>query len=250
MPLSGPEGQLGAAMDPAQDEVVDTSLLTAAVLAAADAAEVSDDWFRPAPAGHRSASNTASPGVDEARRLAEHGQWDEAVALLRKIIDEAQGLLNEVAVMPRAPKPPSSRSLHRARTFLQGRRFDEAVGASHLAWQQEPTRPEVFEAMIDIHCAAAMASTDVEHFADADRWLRCAYGHDPSDARVRGLLAERTYSHAHELNALGRLGEAVQALEQGLEWNPDHRPTQELLHRLSRRSPVHFRDATGARDEA
>ncbi|MGH3941981.1 MAG: Hsp70 family protein [Pseudonocardiaceae bacterium] len=250
MPLSGPESEIAEPVDAVEDQAVDAPLLTATVLAAADAPAASAGWLGGSPAGDETVPDTASGGIEEARRLVGRGQRDEAMALLRKIIDEAQVLLNEIAVFPSPSTQPTSSSLHRARTLVRRRRYDEAVSASHLAWQQEPTRPEVFEAMIDIHCKAAMAATDVEHFGDAERWLRCAYGHDPSDTRVRGLLAERTYLHARELDRLGRPGEAIQALEQGLVWDPDHRATQELLHRLSRKSSVRTRGVKGGQGEA
>lgn len=190
-----------------------------------------------------------SHSVEEARRLIDQGRRDEAASLLRKTVEQARQLLEELAAPSSAALP---RLLLLARSLLQQKRYDTAIGASHQAWQEEPTRPGVFEAMIDIHCTAAMADHDVAHFSDADRWLRCAYGHDPSNTRVRGFLAERTYLHARELSRLGRHREAFQILEQSLVWDPDHRAARELRQRLSRTTSVRSvrsRGATGGRDE-
>jgi hypothetical protein len=190
-----------------------------------------------------------SRGVDEARRLIEGGRSEEAATLLRTTVEQARLLLEELAV----PSPSTlPRSLLLAQSLLQQKQYDVAIGTSHRAWQEEPTRADVFEAMIDIHCAAAMADHDVARFPDADRWLRCAYGHDPSNTRVRSFLAERTYLHARELNALGRYREAVQILEQSLVWDPDHRAARELGQRLRRTTSARSvppRGATSGRDE-
>ncbi|MGH3717765.1 MAG: Hsp70 family protein [Pseudonocardiaceae bacterium] len=191
-------------------------------------------------------ADTPSHGVEEARRLIDQGRSDEAATLLRKTVEQARVLLEELA----APAPSAlPRLLLLARSLLRQKQYEAAIGASHRAWQEEPTRPDVFEVMIDIHCAAAMADPDVARFSDADRWLRCAYGHDPSNTRVRGSLAERTYLHANELSRLGRYRESFQALQQCLAWDPDHRAARELRHRLSRTISVRSRGATGGRDE-
>ncbi|MCI3238369.1 Hsp70 family protein [Streptomyces spinosisporus] len=139
------------------------------------------------------------------------------------------------------------RRLTMARDLLTERRYEEAVQASHAAWQAArdgTSGADVLDAMIGVHCAAAMADFSPEHFPDAERWLRCAYGHDPTNARVRELLAERTYRHAERLEGRGRLDDAVEALEQCLTWNPEHAFAHELLERISRRGRNH-RDRGG-----
>ncbi|MGH4023129.1 MAG: Hsp70 family protein [Pseudonocardiaceae bacterium] len=197
------------------------------------------------PTGPASPRDT-SPGIEQARRLIDQGRSEEAAALLRDVVEQARQLLTELAAPSSAALP---RLLLLARSLVQQKRYDAAVGTSHRAWQEDPTRPDVFEAMIDIHCAAAMADHEVAHFSDAERWLRCAYGHDPSNTRVRGFLAERTYLHARELSRLGKYREASEALEQSLVWDPDHGAARELGHRLSRITSVRARGGRGARGE-
>jgi len=139
------------------------------------------------------------------------------------------------------------RRLTVARDLLTEGRYEEAVQTSHAAWQAAgdgTTGADVLDAMIAVHCAAAMADFSPEHFADAERWLRCAYGHDPTNARVRELLAERTFRHAERLAGRGRRDDAVEALHQCLTWNPEHQSAQALLERIGRRGRNH-RDRGG-----
>ncbi|MFE0130322.1 hypothetical protein ACFWY6_01810 [Streptomyces sp. NPDC059037] len=215
------------------------------------------------------AAERSAPQLDvaRARLLVRQGRPDEAVTLLREIVAAAQALLSELApavpyaVVPEPvaaslepaseaplpapdaePTPPradriSMRQLARADALLELRRYDDAVQASHAAWMGAATRPagaDVLDAMIDVHCAAAMADTSPGHFADAERWLRCAYSHDPTNERVRGLLAERTYRHAVELQRRGGRDEAIEALGKCLTWNPEHADAEALLRRLNR----------------
>jgi tetratricopeptide (TPR) repeat protein len=76
--------------------------------------------------------------------------------------------------------------------------------------------------MIDIHCEAATANSAPEEYDDAIRWLRCALGHDESNARTRSLLAERHYLQAQELHRRGQTEEALQVVDECLHWSPDH----------------------------
>lgn len=150
---------------------------------------------------------------------------------------------------PEDPAPPAApeeadplshaarRQLARAQVLLDLGRYEHAVQASHLAWQEataHPARADVLDAMIDVHCAAAMADVAPDHFPDAERWLRCAYGHDPTNERVRALLARRTYRHARELHRRGARDEAIEALGKCLTWDPEHPDAEALLARLSR----------------
>ncbi|GAB2717059.1 Hsp70 family protein [Streptomyces bullii] len=211
--------------------------------------------------------------VARARELVARGQVGQARALLETIVTEARALLGSLGTDPsprppepappvEAPQPPESsapsdpehwadrkaaRRLATARDLLTEGRYAEAVGASHAAWQaagEGTSGPDVLDAMIGVHCAAAMADFSPEHFPDAERWLRCAYSHDPTNARVRGLLAERTYRHAERLDGRGRHDEAVEALHRCLGWNPEHGAAQALLERLGRRGRNH-RDRGG-----
>lgn len=200
--------------------------------------------------------------VAQARLLVRQGREAEAAALLREIIADAQELLDGLDRRPAPPPAPAARSdpaatasepaetattpvldyasrrqLARAQALLSLGRYDHAVQAAHIAWQDAATRPtgaDMLDAMIDVHCAAAMADMAPEHFADAERWLNCAYNHDPTNVRVRGLLAERTYRHAVELDRRGERDEAIEALGKCLTWDPEHVDAQALSRRLNR----------------
>ncbi|MFE0178113.1 Hsp70 family protein [Streptomyces sp. NPDC059002] len=197
--------------------------------------------------------------VARARLLVRQGRADEAGRLLREIIAEAQELLDDLtrpqavpdAAPPAVPtgpgQPPpvaavaldytSRRQLARAQALLSLGQYDHAVQAAHIAWQDAATRPtgaDMLDAMIDVHCAAAMADMAPEHFADAEQWLQCAYNHDPTNVRVRGLLAERTYRHAVELDRRQERDEAIEALGKCLTWDPEHADAEALLRRLNR----------------
>ncbi|QQC91976.1 Hsp70 family protein [Streptomyces alfalfae] len=194
----------------------------------------------------------ATRAVEEARALIAQGRTGRAAELLREIIAEAQQLLDGLErpapplpdpVPPPDPAPApvldraSRRQLARAQALLSLGHYDHAVQAAHIAWQDAATRPagaDMLDAMIDVHCAAAMADMSPEHFADAERWLNCAYGHDPTNVRVRGLLAERTYRHAVELDRRAERDEAIEALGKCLTWDPEHADAEALLRRLNR----------------
>ncbi|MFD4629259.1 Hsp70 family protein [Streptomyces sp. NPDC058284] len=206
--------------------------------------------------------------VERARWLVREGRQGEAATLLREVIAEATELLDALdRPAPPPDHPPSGHappgplttgtippqqdgpatapaldpaSLHRlarAQTLLSLGRYEHAVQAAHRAWQDAATRPtgaDMLDAMIDVHCAAAMADMAPEHFADAERWLNCAYNHDPTNVRVRGLLAERTFRHAVELDRRGERDEAIETLRKCLTWDPEHADAQTLLRRLNR----------------
>ncbi|MFI7319980.1 Hsp70 family protein [Streptomyces venezuelae] len=216
------------------------------------------------------ASRDVPCDVEGARRLVREGREAEAAAVLRGVIAEAQELLDglerresrprslatspppDTAPAQRLPSPPPSatgpapapaldhtsrRQIARARALLSLGRYDHAVQASHIAWQDAANRPagaDMLDAMIDVHCAAAMADMAPEHFADAEQWLNCAYNHDPTNVRVRGLLAERTFRHAVELDRRGERDEAIEALGKCLTWDPEHAEADALLRRLNR----------------
>ncbi|MEV7871012.1 Hsp70 family protein [Streptomyces sp. NPDC088124] len=206
-------------------------------------------------------------GLDAARRLIEEGRLDQAGKELRQLIAEARALLDKISTAPppadgapaAAPPPghdapttalppgdgepaapqgqgPSgvAHLLTRARRLIAQEQYQQAIGMAHLAWQREPDRPDVFEEMIDLHCTAATAAPAVETYTRDEEWLRCALGHDPNNARIRALLAERSYTQGRELSRLGRRTEAMKILEQTLTWDPDHKPARDLLHTLGR----------------
>jgi tetratricopeptide (TPR) repeat protein len=185
--------------------------------------------------GVRAEEDPGTPVAElaEARALIGRGRHREAATLLNRIIDEAQRLLDRISAAP-ALRPAALAYLSEARRRLKEGRYEEAVQCSHAAWRTQSDHsddPEVFEEMIEIHCAAAMAG----RFDDAERWLRCAYWHDRTNTRIRGLLADRTYRHAVELRRQGKRDDAVAALRKTIEWDPDHEDAQALLRQLGRR---------------
>lgn len=209
----------------------------------------------------------AVPGdLAEARRLIEHGERGPAADLLRQIIATARELLDalESADTPpehpaadpeegaaRAPSSAAVTWLDRARSLLERGRYEEAVQASHAAWARHEApgdEPDVFEAMIEVHCAAAAAGGAVP-FQDAERWLLCAHQLDPTNARIRDVLAERTYRHAVDLHGRGRRGDALAALRRVTGLNPDHAGATTLLRRLRDEGPLDIRDGPGGRTQ-
>ncbi|MFI0409327.1 Hsp70 family protein [Actinomadura sp. 3N508] len=157
----------------------------------------------------------------------------------------------EPPASPPSSTPPSASvvRLKRARSLLEQRRYGEAVEESHAAWagQSGPDGPDVFEAMIEIHRAAAMAEDDPAPFQDAERWLRCAYQLDPTNTGLRELLAERTYRHAVQLDAQGRRADALAALRAVTKWDPDHAEARTMHRRLDDDGSPDIRDGPGGR---
>ncbi|GAA2082247.1 hypothetical protein GCM10009801_41840 [Streptomyces albiaxialis] len=226
---AGPEESATAPAEDGHDTLGDLPPLTAAVLP---------------PPGRTpeepSGSDAPGPGqVAEARRLAAAGRGEEAAELLRRLIGEAREALDELSAPPPAqaarPSTAAARHLGMARTLLQQGHYDQAVQASHAAWREERARPagaDVLESMIEVHSSAAMAAGP-GRFADAERWLLCAYSHDQTNGRIRELLAERTYRHAVGLHDRGQRQDAAAALRKCLEWNPEHTGAQALLGSLN-----------------
>jgi hypothetical protein len=188
------------------------------------------------PAKVTEAEDQAQPSLEAARRLIDQRRPGDAVLILRKLIAEAQALLDQITA---DDSLGVRRLLKSAHALLEQGKYDKAVQTSHRAWQEAPNDPDIFEGMIDVHCQAAMAEITIERFADAERWLRCAYGHDQSNVRVRELLAERTFQHARQLGDLGRRREASRFLDQCLVWDPEHDGAKKLRQRIARGPSAH-----------
>jgi tetratricopeptide (TPR) repeat protein len=197
-----------------------------------------------APGGPRSGSETGAD-LDRARRLIAEGRQKEAEEDLRRLIAQAQDLLEEITadrpqVAPAPIEPQRSESnaadlMAVARRRLAAGQYKEAITLAHQSWRWAPDRPDLFEEMLDIHCAAATTDVGFDSFAQDERWLRCALTHDPTNVRIRGLLAERIYLHGRELHQIGKQDEAKTALQNALNWNPEHEPAETLLRRITRR---------------
>jgi hypothetical protein len=219
-----------AAMDTQRAEpVIHTSPLAATLLTA--------------PGNAPDTESAATTTLDSARRLIKAGRVDEARGDLRRLIAEAQSLLDEIAAGTSTDKtddespgtPSASELLAVARARFDRGQSGEAIGLSHLAWRREPDRSDVFTAMLDLHCDAAMADPTAANFARDEAWLRCALQHDPSSSRIRGLLAERIYLHGKELHRKGLAEEARRALQHALAWDPEHNAAEDLLRQSRRR---------------
>jgi hypothetical protein len=218
--------------------------VTATVDSAADA--VPDDPVPPMATRDVTAADVPAlvlptPGTSDpltrARTLAEEGERDAAIGLLRTLVDRATALLAELESAPAVPVArPVADVLAPATALLAQGMHDQAVRASHRAWAEEPRRPDVFEAMLDIHVRAADAMSDgvLDQLVAACRWLHCAYSHDQSDSRLRGLLAEREYQRGRELLRLGRESDALTAVEKCFDLAPDHLQARDLLTKLRR----------------
>jgi hypothetical protein len=166
--------------------------------------------------------------------LLEQGRSVEARTLLEELVREAQVLLAKIEAPEPETPPPSSgailarRALLRAQQFLKKGRYEEALQESHVAWQQDRENPDTFEKMIDIHCQAALASSDADSYVDAQRWLLCAHTHDAGNMRVRHLMAELHYQQARRLAEQSQRQQALETLESCIAWNPEHDGAREL----------------------
>ncbi|GAA4744723.1 Hsp70 family protein [Actinomycetospora chibensis] len=222
------EEQAGPETNVRVEQALEPPLLGATVLTAPDLGQP-DDPRRPASE------------LARARELLDAGRADEAEAVVRRVQAAAAEILDEIgasrarpAIGARPEPSPGSELLTMARKRLAHGQAEEAIQLAHLAWQREPDGLDIFHAMIDVHCSAATANPTVATFGRDDRWLRCALAHDPSNARVRGLLADRNHLHAKELHRTGKLSEALHAVEQALAWNPEHHDAEGLRQRLGR----------------
>lgn len=185
-------------------------------------------------------SQTGPAILQPALRLLEKGRTAEARSLLEEVIREAQTLLAQLDQPPQAASSsPDSilarRALTRAQQLLKKGQYEEAVRESHLAWQQDRDNPDIFEQMIDVHCQAALASSGPDGYADAQRWLACAYTHDEGNTRVRHLIADRHFAHARQIAEQGKRKQALETLEHCIAWNPEHEGARELHSQLTRR---------------
>lgn len=235
------EQERAAERDAAKEIPADLTALRAALAVAAGPL--------PQAAGERlvlvagdGAATPALPGpaglLQPAIRMMEAGRTAEARSLLEELIREAQSLLvrlDQPTPSPASPPSPTAilarRALARAQQLLKKGQYEEAVRESHLAWQQDRDNPDTFEEMIGIHCQAAQASS----YADALRWLGCAYNHDEGNIRVRHLVAERHFQHARQLAGQGKRTQASDILDLCFSWNPEHAGARELQASLTRR---------------
>jgi hypothetical protein len=92
--------------------------------------------------------------------------------------------------------------------------------------------------MLDLHCAAAMANPTMASFQADEHWLRCALHHDQTNARIRGLLAERNYLQAKDLLHTGERDETRRVLETTLNWAPEHPAATGLLRELNQHRTI------------
>jgi tetratricopeptide (TPR) repeat protein len=183
------------------------------------------------------ASAPSSDPLAEATRLIEEGRAEEASHYLAGWIEKAQELLAKARDSAAESRESASRvlarrALARARRKLERGKREEAVRESHLAWEEDRDDPEVFEQMIELHCRAAETSTNHE---DALRWLGCAHTHDQGNPKIRSLLADRYCRQARELHQQGQRARALELLEKGLAWDPEHPEALELEGALTRR---------------
>jgi len=173
--------------------------------------------------------------LDEvAQKLASARQGAEAVARLQELERDVRAVLDglEADEQQRTVPTAAARALARAERLLTRGKYEEAVRNSHHAWQHAPNDPDVFDAMIDIHCKAAVGDGAEQRHADAILWLTCAHGHDRSNQRVRDLLADRRFAQASEFAREHRHDEALRAIDDCLTWRPDNPDARELQQAL------------------
>jgi hypothetical protein len=175
--------------------------------------------------------------LDDVRGLISAGQLDAARRELRELIIEAQGVLDELDTATREQSASAAELIAAARKRFDDGDHRNAIAIAHLAWQKDLHDVDVFEAMLDLHCAAAMANPTKASFDADERWLRCALQHDPTNARIRGLLAERNYLQGKDLLRAGDRDQARRVLQATLTWAPDHPEATAMLREHANRRP-------------
>jgi hypothetical protein len=162
------------------------------------------------------------------RALIERGNHDGAREFLRQLVEQANTMLAHIPGVSPLAGPETQTALQRSGDFLKERRYPEAIEQAHLAYQLEPDNPDVFEEMIEIHCAAATARSAPDEYTEAMRWLMCAHSHDRTNPEVHNRIADRSYLHARHLAGAGDRAGALTTLENCLRFNPGHTAGREL----------------------
>lgn len=175
--------------------------------------------------------------LDEAKQLISIGRLDAAREELRSLIDRAQSMLTEIDTAEQQSGGTATVTdlIATARRWFDAGNHGNAIAAAHMAWRTDPHDVDVFEEMLDLHCAAAMADPTIASFQTDEYWLRCALHHDQTNARIRDLLAERNYIQGRDLLRSGNQDAARHALQATLQWAPDHPEATGLLHALGQR---------------
>lgn len=190
-----------------------------------------------APGRFADVKPTRESVLDGVRQLIGAGRLDAARDELQKLIAEAQGMLDEVDAARQEPGVAASATelIATARRCFHDGNHPNAIAVAHMAWRKDPHDVDVFEEMLDLHCDAAMANPTMTSFEADEHWLRCALHHDPTNARIRSVLAERNYLHGRDLLRAGNKDEARRALRATLNWAPDHPEATGLLRGVGER---------------
>lgn len=190
-----------------------------------------------APSQTRSPTPAQQSSLDNIRQLIDNGHPDAARTELRTLITEAQAILDELDAPRQQTAGPAGATelIGIARKRLNDGDHRNAIAIAHMAWREAPHDVDVFEEMLDLHCAAAMTNPTTASFEDDERWLRCALHHDPTNARIRRLLAERNHQQAKDQLRAGNRDEARRALSATLNWAPDHPEATAQLRELDQR---------------
>lgn len=177
------------------------------------------------------------PALHGIRQLIGTGRTDVAKTELRTLITEAENLLAELEATKQEPDNAATATdlIATARKWLENGNHGNAIAVAHMAWRKNLHDVDVFEEMLDLHCAAAMAGPTTASFEADKGWLICALHHDPTNGHVRELLAERNHLHGKALLRTGNREEARQALQAALKWSPDHEKATALLREFSQR---------------
>lgn len=196
-----------------------------------------------APRRPTAVSSRATESVVEAREqlfqhvrdIVQQGAVDRARGVLQGVIQDAQAMLSMLPAPAAAGRQSENtrKVLERAREMLAEGRYQQAVEHSHIALSLDQENPDVFEAMVDIHCQAAAAHASVEGYKKSIEWLMCAHGHDRSNSEIQDRIADRHFLHAQAMAEAGDNDEANKALEECLYFNPQHQEAEALRAQLS-----------------
>ena len=186
-----------------------------------------------APTSSRDAPVPA--GLEGVRALVARGDLERAVKLLDQFDREIDALRKEIAS---ASTPGAMALIEHARRMIESEQFLQAVRTSHAAYEQAPSDPEVFLAMMDIHCDAGLGLSRPEQYRDAITQIRCAMRHDPINRRIPVTLAKRHLMHARDMCAKHNVDAALTALEEALRFDPKNAEALALKTELTREEPA------------
>jgi hypothetical protein len=169
----------------------------------------------------------------QARALIAEDAYEKASGFLQGVTEEAQALLARVPTQAPVQKWKLAESLQMISDLLAGGRLQQAVEVSHQIYALDQEDPLIFRRMLEVHLQAARAMQTIDGYKKSIEWLDCALAHDRTNRKIQEEIAERHFLHAQQVAALGRAAEAQKAIQDCLQFVPDHAGAREFASRVS-----------------